>query len=182
MYDLLVGETLDAVVPIVLRVALAGVAIYAVTVVTARIGGARTLASVSAFDFIANVAVGAMVGTVVVTPSVGLVNGAVGVTVVFALQLVIGYAREYEPLRRAIDDRPTLVFADGEVLHDNLSATRLTEIDLHSAMRANNVHHVADVDAIVLEKTGMLSVLHHGSSASDVDDVLLSGMGAELDR
>lgn len=166
--------------------ALAGLAatsalvIYAVTVLLSRFGGARTLASVSAFDFIANVAVGAMVGSVIVSPNVGLVSGVVGVGSVFAMQLMVGVLRRRRALQAVIDTKPMLLMRRGRVLENSLSATRLTENDLHSAMRAANVHRYDDVDAIVLEKTGSMSVLHHAAPTAELDPRLLSGVqGAE---
>ncbi|MBA2414492.1 MAG: DUF421 domain-containing protein [Geodermatophilaceae bacterium] len=79
-------------------------------------------------------------------------------------------------LQRAIDDRPRLLMRDGKVLDEGLRAVGLTEIDLHSALRAANVHRYHDVDAIVLEKTGSLTVLHHAQPTAGVEDRLLTGV------
>ncbi|MGI8574575.1 MAG: YetF domain-containing protein [Egibacteraceae bacterium] len=65
------------------------------------------------------------------------------------MQLLIGLLRGNSRLRVVTDDRPMLLRREGEVLRQELAATRLSEIDLHSAMRAANVHCYADVDVIV---------------------------------
>ena len=114
-----------------------------------------------------------MVGSVILRTEVGLPAGAVAVAAIFALQFVIGRLRARPRLRALFDNTPTLVMRDGRVLHDKLAATRLVEADLHPAMRAANVHRYADVDAIVLEKTGSLSVVHHSPLTAGVEGRLL---------
>lgn len=176
MQEWLLGSGSGDVGRAVLVVVVTGVAIYLTTIAIARIGGSRTLASVSAFDFTANVAIGAMVGSVVVSPAIGIAHGVAGIVTLFSMQLVIGMLRERRRLRGLIDDTPVLVMRDGRVLEEALARTRLTEEDLQGAMRTQNVHRYADVDAIVLEKTGVLSVLHHARPTPGVDDRLLTGV------
>ena len=174
--DLLEGVSLDDIgspVPLVLVTA---VALYLSTIVLARVQGPRTLAAMSAFDVITNVAIGAVIGSTIVSPSIGLLNGLVAVGSLMALQFLVGLLRSRTRARSAIDDTPVVLMRDGQVVQEALVGTRLTEADLQGALRSANVHRYVDVDAVVLETSGSLSVLHHSSGLAEIDERLLDGL------
>jgi uncharacterized membrane protein YcaP (DUF421 family) len=161
--------------PAVLTVLVSLAAIYAAVVVATRTAGPRSLAQMSAFDFVATIAVGSIVASVGLG-SVPLVDGLVAVTLLFGLQFGVATARRSDRWRRLVDNRPLLLVRDGEVYEDHLAEARITHADLRSHLRRSNVDDLADVRAVVLETTGDVSVLY---GDGDVGPLLQGVRGAE---
>lgn len=172
MPDWFVGST--TIADLLTRVAVTAVLVVAAVSVISRMAGPRTLGTMTAFDFTANVAVGAVVGSVIVSSSVSVLDGVAAVALLFGLQAIVGIMRSTGHARRVLENDPVLLMTDGEVHRDTLARTRLTEADLRSAMRSVNARHYDDVDLIVLEKSGTLSVVHHSAPSSPLDDRLRS--------
>jgi len=151
------------------------VVVYASMVLATRIAGPRSLAQMSAFDFIATVALGSITATVGLG-SVPLVEGLVAVVTLFTLQFGTGVARRRRTLRGAIDNAPLLLVRDGEVLEAHLEAARMTHDDLRQHLRQANVTDIRAVRAVVLETTGGVSVMQ---GDGDLGPVLQGVRGAE---
>ena len=60
-----------------------------------------------------------------------------------------------------------------KILHENLNKNRITEEDLMAKLREANVLRLDDVQAVVLEQTGDISVLH---GDKDIDAQILKGI------
>lgn len=165
------GSTWVAVLTVIASLAV----VYAAVVVATRLAGPRSLAQMSAFDFVATVAVGSMVASVGLG-SVPLVDGLAAVGLLFALQFGVATVRRSTRWRRFVDNEPLLLVRDGEVYEDHLAEARVTHADLRSHLRRSNVDDVADVRAVVLETTGDVSVLF---GSGDIGPLLQGVRGAE---
>lgn len=158
------------------EVLIAGVVVYVLVIALTRLAGVRSLAKLSTFDFAATVAVGSTVSTVLLG-SVPLAAGALGLTLLFAMQYAIATLRRRDLLHGLVDNRPILLMARGEVLEDHLRHVRLSRSELWSQLRQNGVHALEQVHVVVLETSGDLSVVRAGPP---LDPQLLDGVrGAE---
>ena len=136
-------------------------AMYAAIIAITRLNGPRSFAKMSAFDFATTVAIGTLLGSTIVSENPSVLRGVVAVSALLGLQHLIARLRVAgRGFRRGIDNSPLLLMRDGEILHDNLRASRVAESDLWFQLRAANVGDVGAVRAVVLETTGEVSVLH----------------------
>lgn len=160
-------------------VVIAGTVAYLLVIVLTRISGLRSLAKMSTFDFAATVAVGSTVASVV-TGSVPLAAGVLGLVLLFVLQWVIALLRRYNALGGVVDNRPILLMAGPEVVEDNMRHARISREELWSQLRMSGVHGRQQVHCVIMETTGDFTVLKSGER---LDDELLQGVrGAELLR
>ena len=136
-------------------------------VVYVRIAGLRSFSKMSAFDFAVTVAFGSILGAVALSGS-PLVEGLVAAASLLAFQTLIGFGRSRFGLDRVVDNTPLLLVVQGEMLTGNLRRARITEQDIHAKLRQANVATLCDVQAVVLETTGDLSVVH-GHRSLDPD-------------
>lgn len=134
-------------------------AIYAAVIAMTRIAGQRGLASLTTFDFAVSVAIGAVIGRVGLV-STTLVGGIVALGTLFLLQVVVGYLRNRHGLSVVVDSDPIIVFADGAFLPDALTTAHLAPDDVLERLRLEGTHRLDDVTAVVLERSGRMSVLH----------------------
>ena len=155
-----------------LLILLTSIGIYVAVILYTRIAGKRSFSKMSSFDFAMTVAVGSMIATTILSKSVSLLEGAIGLIMVYALQLVAAYFRRYKWFRELIDNQPTLLMDGETMLHNNMKAVRVTEGDIRSKLRESNVVRLSEVKAVIFETTGNLVVLHKEHN-HPVDDWIL---------
>lgn len=144
----------------------------AAIIATIRVNGLRSFSKMSSFDFAVTVAIGSVLASVVAT-STSLVNGVVAVVGLFVVQSVIATLRRRTSFEVIVDNSPVMLMRDGKVFEDALGRTSVTRSDLVAKLREANVLQVSEVQAVVLESTGDVSVVHGDVG---VDDVLLDGI------
>jgi uncharacterized membrane protein YcaP (DUF421 family) len=142
--------------------------LYATAVACFRIGERRTLAEMSAFDFVAAVAAGAIVGRVPNAHDAGYLAGAATLITVLLAHRITARLR-YRPLfARLIDHPPRLLIADGKVLDAELRRSGLTRQDLYGLLRQHGVDGLASVRYAVFEQRGQVSIVQRGAT-TDAD-------------
>lgn len=156
-----------------LGVAVSCIVIYAAVILFTRIFGKRSFSKMSSFDFAMTVAVGSIIATTILSSSVSIINGVVGLLMVYVLQLAAAYMRRYKFFRETIDNTPLLLMDGADILYDNLKKARVTEGDLRSKLREANVFQLSQVKAVVFETTGDISVLHSSDMNQPVEDWIL---------
>jgi uncharacterized membrane protein YcaP (DUF421 family) len=156
------------------RTLLLGAVAYIAVVALIRLSGKRTVSKMNAFDLIVTVALGSTLATILLSPDVALLQGVAALALLIALQRVVTFLTvRYGWARRLVKAKPTMVFHRGEFLRGAMRDTRLTEDELLSAMRSQGVAAIEDVEAVVLETDGGISVLRPPESgrASALRDV-----------
>ena len=139
---------------------LSSIGIYVAIIVLTRICGKRSFSKMSSFDFAMTVAVGSIVATTILSSSVSLTEGVVGLTSVYLLQIGAAFSRRSKKVQNLIDNTPLLLMDGQEILPDNLRKARVAESDLRAKLREANVIKMSQVKAVVFETTGDISVLH----------------------
>jgi uncharacterized membrane protein YcaP (DUF421 family) len=128
-------------------------------VVVVRITGLRSLAKMSSFDFTVTVAIGSILGSVVASGS-PVAQGAAAVAALLSVQWLIAQFRRRSFGAKVVDNTPILLVRDGRFIDEALTSERVTRSDVYAKLRQENVHHMDQVIAVVLETTGDISVVH----------------------
>ncbi len=170
MSEWLAFDPLDAAM-----IALSAVCAYAAVILYCRVAGLRSFATMSAFDFVMTVAVGTIFGSTIATKDPSLLAGLFVLALLFILQKVVAVLRQRTRFDAVTDNTPVLLMRDGEILHENLRRAQVTERDLVARLRRANVRSFDTVNAVVLETTGDVSVLH-GHDRDGVHDSMLAGV------
>lgn len=147
-------------------VVISTVGIYAAFLLLLRLVGQRALANLSSFDLAAAVALGAVMGRVVLGDTPTLPAGVIGLITLFALQAVFGVLRRSPRADAAMTNQPLLLMANGEVLRDNLRKAHIVEDELRGKLRLAGVRRYDDIASVILERTGAVSVLRQGEAIS----------------
>ncbi len=150
-----------------LRVALMGVMAYVALVLLLRVSGRRTLSKMNAFDLVVTVALGSILATVILNPGVTLAQGSLAFGLLIAMQYVLTWSSVRWPwVRRLVTGEPALLLYRGEPLPDALLRARVTMDELRSAVRAAGLASLNEVEAVVLETEGSLSVVRRTSGTA----------------
>jgi uncharacterized membrane protein YcaP (DUF421 family) len=143
-----------------LRVLVVGVLAYIALIFLLRISGSRTLSKMNAFDFIATIALGSTLATVLLNKQVSLSEGVLAFAVLIFLQYAITWSSvRWRPVRRTLTGTPNLVFHKGQFLRDSMRRTRVTDEEVLAAARNHGHADRSTIFAIILETDGVFSVI-----------------------
>lgn len=156
--------------PTALAWVVAGTALmYISSLIAIRIAGRRTVAQMSAFDFVVTVAIGSIVATTAITEQTPIARGFAAIVTLLLLQGIVGSLRQRNRRFRKLVDFPPEILYDGENL--NLPRGPLgaqpTREEVLSGLRQRGYRSIDEADLIVLEPDGKISVLRKGDEASD---------------
>lgn len=156
-----------------LAIVITAIGIYLAVIIFTRLAGKRSFSKMSSFDFAMTVAVGSVIATTILSSSVSLWDGIVGLAAIYILQISIAILRRFSIIKRAVDNSPLLLMDGKNILDKNLKKARVSEGDLRSKLREANVLKLEQVRAVVFETTGDISVLHTDDSETEVESWLL---------
>lgn len=149
--------------------------IFIVIIILTRIIGLRSFAKFTAYDFAFTVAIGSIISSTL-TSSTTIVHGSVAIASLLALTFIFSTLQKKMPaLSSAISNKPLLLMRGGEILDDNLKRARIEKSQLMAKLREANVLQLSEVQAVVLESTGDISVLHtEANTGIRVDDEIMA--------
>lgn len=146
-----------------LRTTVVGILAYAALVLFLRFSGKRTLAKMNAFDLVVTVSLGSTLATITLSTDVALAQGLLALALLIALQFVMTWSSvRWGWVRRMITGEPSLLLFRGQFLQGALRRTRLTEEEVRAAVRSQGLPAIEEVEAVVLETDGSLSVIGRG--------------------
>jgi phosphate/sulfate permease len=128
--------------------------------------------------------VASIFASAVLTEDPPLFRGLFALGFIYVLQHVIARLRIRSNLvSQFVDNAPILVMDGSTILEENLSKSGITREDLRSKLREANVLRWEQVQAVVVETTGDVTVLHASDGdESTLDRSLLAGVRGVDDR
>lgn len=143
-----------------LRTGIMGSISYIALVFLLRISGKRTLSKINAFDLVVTIAFGSVMATSFLSNSVNVSQ----VILCYAILIYFQYALAYLSVRtrrfqRLIKSSPTLLYYQGEYLDTPLKKERVARSELRTAVRQSGYSRMEDLQAIILEADGTLSII-----------------------
>lgn len=154
------------------RTLVVGTLAYVTLVMFLRISGKRTLSKLNAFDLIVTVSLGSTLATVLISRDVALADGAFAFALLIGLQFAVTWSSvRVKWVRSFVTGEPSLLLFRGELLETALRRTRVTRDEVHAAVREAGHLDLRDVEAVVLETDGSITVMKRGDSQSAPDSV-----------
>ena len=142
---------------------LTAVGIYAAIIAFSRVFGQRQFSTSSSYDLAFTFALGSLVGRVVLVRT-SLLTAVLGLAVMFTLHAVTGWLHHnVRAVHRAIQNPSILVVAHGRVLEKGMRMAKLSHAELQQQLRLAGVGALDQVDAVVLERNGRVSVISAGT-------------------
>lgn len=144
----------------ILRTVVITVLAYIALVVLLRSFGKRSLSKMNAFDFIVTIALGSTLATVSLTKNVALADGMLAFFLLLLLQYGITWLSvRVKAVKELVTSTPALLYYKGQVLGQVMKKERITLEELHAKVHENSYSSLSQVEAVVLETTGDLTVL-----------------------
>ncbi|RED16057.1 DUF421 domain-containing protein [Parasphingopyxis lamellibrachiae] len=143
-------------------------------VLIVQLVGLRSFSKMTAFDFIVTIATGSLLANAASTDQwpVFLQNLlAMGALLAFQA-LLAWFRRKNRAMRDLLSNDPVILFRNGRFEREAMARVRVDETDIWAKMREANVLQLSKVQAVVLETTGDISVLH----GDGLEDRILTGV------
>jgi uncharacterized membrane protein YcaP (DUF421 family) len=143
--------------------------IYLFLVVILRVGGRRELAQMNAFDLVVLMTLSNAVQNAIIGDDNSLIGGIIGGTTLVLVNLaVVRYLYHHPGLDRRIEGQPLLLVKNGRVLRHHLKRELITEAELRSAVHRQGVDHIEECSEVILETSGVITVIANQPSSSDL--------------
>lgn len=156
------------------RTAAVALMAYTLLVVTLRVSGKRTLSKMNAFDLVVTIALGSTLATVILNKSVALADGALAFILLIFFQLAITWlSARFRAVSRLVKAQPSLLLYRGELLRDMMRRERIDEDEIYAVIRQKGLASYKEVDAVVLETDGSLTVIQN---VVELDNETLGGL------
>jgi uncharacterized membrane protein YcaP (DUF421 family) len=151
--------------------------IYITLIILTRIAGLRSFSQMSGFDFAITISMGALFASTILTKKPPLLQSMAALFVLFILQMTVASLRGSTSLMsKLVNNEPLLLMKGTKILEKNLKKGKVTYADLHAKLREANVTQLSQVQAVVMETTGQISVLHNENPGHELDEVLLDSV------
>lgn len=144
----------------IIRTVIITISAYISLIALLRISGKRTLSKMNAFDFIVTIALGSAFATVSLNKSVPLADGVLAFFLLIFLQYFITWLSvRVKSVKQIITSRPAFLLYKGELFDDVLRKERITIEEVNVAVRKKGIENLKEVDAIILETAGEITVI-----------------------
>ena len=140
---------------------------YFTIIAILRISGKRTLSELNTFDFVVTVTIGSIASSTILSDDTTFVDGFAAIATIVILQFIVSKADvHFKFVGKALKSDPTLVYYDGEYLEENMRKMRLTKEDILQEVRVQSQSLLEDIEAVILESNGKISVISSVEDAS----------------
>jgi uncharacterized membrane protein YcaP (DUF421 family) len=150
------------------RILVVGTLAYFSLLILLRLSGKRTLAQMTAFDFVITIALGSTLGRLITAEEVSIVESITAFAVLIGLQRFISWSvLRFPALEQWVTANPTLLFYQGQFLTNAMREQRVTEMQLLGVVRQNQISSLQDVEAIIMETAGTIAVIRKVEAPTD---------------
>ncbi|MTD31699.1 DUF421 domain-containing protein [Planomicrobium sp. YIM 101495] len=142
------------------RIITVGFFAYVALVFFLRVSGKRSLTKLNAFDLVVTVALGSILATILLDSNISLLEGMASFGLLIVLQYIVTFlsvrSRKFSDFIKA---EPSLLYVNGTFLEKTLKKERVSKFEVTQAVRNGGNGSMEDVQAVVLETDGSMSVI-----------------------
>ncbi|WP_125720468.1 DUF421 domain-containing protein [Flavobacterium ustbae] len=146
------------------RVTITTVTAFVTLFIFVRISGKRTLAKLSAFDFIVSIALGSTLSDIMLA-IIPMTEGVAVLLLIIILQYVFAWlARSSSKMEKIMNAVPHPVFYNNKFIEETMKKEAITKDEIYAAIRVAGIDQIHDVKAVIMEINGTMSVIKKGDS------------------
>ncbi|MGO4886759.1 DUF421 domain-containing protein [Anaerobacillus sp. MEB173] len=144
------------ILEVIIRTSIAFVILY----VLCRILNKKLIAQMTFFDFVAGITIGSIVASAILTKDLPIYISMTSL-ILFCFYVLLSNIAAIKSLigRKILEDEPTYLMKEGQVLEEGLKKSMLTMDSLLSYLRKKNIFNIDEVETALLETDGTVSVL-----------------------
>ncbi|OGO88519.1 MAG: hypothetical protein A2Y15_01810 [Clostridiales bacterium GWF2_36_10] len=133
---------------------------YIALAILMRLMGKRQIGEVQISEFVAVIILSELAALPITDRDIPLLHGLVPLIIITAIEIITAYVCRKSPLlRKIIDGKPIILVKNGKMIEENMAKTRISPDEIQSEIRVNGYRQIQEIDTVILEQTGKMSVL-----------------------
>jgi uncharacterized membrane protein YcaP (DUF421 family) len=134
---------------------------YSFLLLVYRLAGSRTLAQMTAFDFVLLLIIGEATQQALLGQDFSLTNAFLVILTLIGLDIGLSFWKQHSPrLDQLIDGVPLVLVEEGQVLKERMDKVRVDEADILAAARSlQGLERMDQIKYAVLERSGGISII-----------------------
>ena len=143
-----------------MRIVVVGTLTYISIIFILRISGKRTLAKMNAFDFVITLALGSAYGRILTAKQVSVAEAFTTFALLALLQFIVSSLENRSRwFYQLLTSQPTLLYYRGRFPDKAMRKQRVRKESLLGTVRKKKYSSLEEVEAIILESDGSLSII-----------------------
>ena len=136
-------------------------AVYGFMLIVMRISGRRTMAQMTAFDFVLLLIISEATQQALLGDDFSVTNAFIIIATLIVIDIALSLLKEHVPfLGKMLDGVPMLLVDNGVPLRDRLKKARVDEYDiLQAARQTHGLERMDQIKYAVLEVDGKISII-----------------------
>lgn len=144
----------------IIRILVVGTLCYIALVVILKVSRKRTLASLTAFDFVVTVTIGAVFGRILTAKDVSLSEAVTAFILLASLQFLFSWLQiKFETFRKIFTSRPVLLYYRGEFMVQAMKREKVEKSELIGEARKKGYGNFEEIELIILENDATFSII-----------------------
>lgn len=134
--------------------------LYVLVILSVRHMGKRQLGEFQPSELVITILISNIATLPLEDPDIPLLTGTTPIFVLVCLEVLISWViLRFPKMRRFISGSPKTIITNGTIDREALTELRLSEADVMSALRSQQVFDIKDVQKAVVETNGNISVM-----------------------
>ena len=143
-----------------IRILIVGVFTYIAMLMLLRVSGKRTLSRMNAYDMVVTMALGSIMGKVLLSEEVSISESMTALFLIVSLQYGLSVAIYRWPwVRKLVSCKPSVLFHNGEFIERTMEQERIDKNEIIAAIHQRGLNDLEMVEAVILGANGDLSVV-----------------------
>lgn len=138
---------------------------YFILMLIVRLMGKRQIGELQMTEFISAILLSEIAALPLTDRDIPLLYGILPLCVIGSFEVILALlCRKYAPIRHLLEGKPIELVHAGQYIEQNLTKTRISREEIDAQIRNNGFASIAEVDRVILEQTGKMSVLPKNNS------------------
>ena len=139
--------------------------IYLILIFIMRLSGKRQIGELQLSELVTTFLLSDIASIPLVDPSAPLLQAVIPIFTIISLEIVLSFlATKWNPIKKLVDDRPSVVIRNGVICKKEMSRVRLSADDLLCELRLKDIPSVEEVAYAILEPNGKISAFKKDDS------------------
>lgn len=136
---------------------------YIVLTLMMKLMGKRQIGEMQLSELVTTVLLSELAVLPVTDNDIPLLHGLMPLLLISSLEVVVSFiSRKSKKFRVLLNGNPITLYENGEFIEQNLTKARVSNEDIEAQVRINGFRDMKNIDLVILERTGKMSVIPKG--------------------
>ncbi len=133
---------------------------YILLTMMMKLMGKRQIGEMQVSELVTTVLMSELAVLPVTDTDIPLLHGVIPLLLISSIEVIVSFiSQKSKSFRIFLNGNPLVLFENGSFNKDNLVTSRISEEDVEAQVRINGFKNLSEVETVILERTGKMSIL-----------------------